>query len=128
MPKDTAKPVLQAAFPSFAPELIDSIIDPIEPGSIAADGVPTATTPMDATAQPSGVYMGLSTQQWNRNRKAIQKTLDELAVGTMSEATARVFLASVGMPKDDIDTLIKDAVDGSVETVLPAEQEVPVDA
>lgn len=129
MPKETAKPVLQAAFPAFSIDLINSIIDPIEPGSIAADGVPTATTPVDAADQPSGVYMGLSTQQWNRNRKAIQKTLDELAAGTMGEATARVFLASVGMPQSDIDILITDAVDGTLDAQLPpVEAEVVTNA
>jgi len=124
MPKETAKPVLAAAFPAFSPELIDSIIDPIMPGSIAADGVPSAAGPIgaDGTAAPSGVYMGLSTQQWNRNRKAIQKTLDEFAAGTMGEATARVFLASVGMPEADINILITDAGDGSLETQLPADE------
>lgn len=129
MPNETAKAILAAAFPDFAPELINQIIDPIEPGSIAADGVPSAAvTPLETpmTEQPSGVYMGLSTQQWNRNRKAIQKTLDELAAGTMSEATARVFLASVGMQQSDIDILIADAADGSLDTSLPAE-EVPAD-
>lgn len=78
-----------------------------------------------ATAQVTGVYMGLSTQQWNRNRKAIQKTLDELAAGTMSEAAARVFLKSVGMPEQDIETLITDAKDGTVDADLsevPAEE------
>jgi hypothetical protein len=64
--------------------------------------------------------MGLSTQQWNRNRKAIAKTLDELVAGTMSEATAKVFLKSTGMPDEDIETLISDTRDGSVDT-LPAE-------
>jgi hypothetical protein len=123
MPKDTAKPVLQAAFPSFSQDLINSIIDPIEPGSIAADGVPAAA--VDASDQSSsGVYMGLSTQQWNRNRKAIQKTLDELASGTMTEPTARVFLKSTGMPDEDIEILIKDALDGVVNTQLPT-TEVP---
>ena len=69
----------------------------------------------------SGVYMGLSTQQWNRNRKAIQKTLDELIAGTMSEAAARVFLKSTGMPDEDIEILVADTRDGAVETQLPAE-------
>lgn len=123
MPKETAKPVLQAAFPAFAPELIDSIIDPILPGSIAADGVPTAMPESQIEQQAaSGVYMGLSTQQWNRNRKAIQKTLDELAAGTMKEPTARVFLKSTGMPDEHIDVLIVDALDGSVDAKLPSEE------
>lgn len=125
MPKETAKPVLAAAFPSFSPELINAIIDPIKPGSISADGVPAAIQPADAAAESaSGVYMGLSTQQWNRNRKAIQKTLDELTAGTMSESAARVFLKSVGMPAADIDVLITDAMDGQLDAKLPAE-EVP---
>jgi len=122
MPKETAKPVLQAAFPSFSEELINAIIDPIEPGSILADGVPQAAV---ASGQDtSGVYMGLSTQQWNRNRKAIQKTLDELKDGTMSAAVATEFLKSVGMPQESIDVLIQDAVDGQIDTQLPAETEV----
>jgi len=37
----------------------------------------------DATAAaPSGEFAGLSTQQYTRNRKAIQRTLDELIAGT----------------------------------------------
>ena len=74
-------------------------------------------------AQPvtgTGEMMGLSTLQWNRNRKAIQKTLDELAAGTMSEAAAKVFLSSVGMSEANVRALIDDAKDGSVDT-LPAE-------
>lgn len=121
MPKETAKPVLQAAFPAFSIELIDSIIDPIQSGTISADGVPTAI-PEGSEQAASGVYMGLSTQQWNRNRKAIQKTLDELASGTMKEPTARVFLKSTGMPDEDIDVLVKDALDGVVNTLLPTEE------
>lgn len=116
MPKKTAKPVLKAAFPAFSPELIDSIIDPIQPGSIAADGVPTAAVaPQDAAQQEGGVYMGLSTQQWNRNVKAIKKTQDALADGSMSEAAAEVFLKSLGMPEADRKTLIADAIDGTVD-------------
>jgi len=75
-------------------------------------------------AQPvtgSGEMMGLSTLQWNRNRKAIQKTLDELAAGTMSEAAAKVFLSSVGMSEANVQALIDDARDGSVEIQLPVE-------
>ena len=75
-------------------------------------------------AQPvtgTGEMMGLSTLQWNRNRKAIQKTLDELAAGTMSEAAAKVFLSSVGMSEANVQALIDDARDGSVETQLPVE-------
>jgi lambda family phage portal protein len=119
MPKDTAKAIILAAFPTMALELVNSIIDPIQPGSISADGVPSAAS----EAQPatgSGEMMGLSTQQWNRNRKAISKTLDELASGAISEAAARVFLSSVGMSETSVQALIDDAKDGSVDT-LPAE-------
>jgi hypothetical protein len=116
IPKDTAKAILSSAFPTFGADKINSIIDPVEPGTITADGV--ITDPQNAADKPSGVYMGLSTQQWNRNRKAIQKTLDEVSAGTMGEATARVFLKSVGMPDADIDVLIADAADGTIETPL----------
>jgi len=64
--------------------------------------------------------MGLSTLQWNRNRKAIEKILAELATGESSEAKARVFLASLGMSDESITALIKDATDGT-PVELPAE-------
>ena len=63
--------------------------------------------------------MGLSTLQWNRNRKAIEKTLAELASGEMTEAKARVFLGAVGMGQASIDALVTDAMDGIVDTPLP---------
>jgi lambda family phage portal protein len=119
MPKDTAKAIIQAAFPTMGLELTNSIIDPIQPGSISADGVPSAASETQP-ATGSGEMMGLSTQQWNRNRKAIAKTLDELASGVISEAAARVFLSSVGMSEASVQALIDDAKDGSVDT-LPAE-------
>jgi hypothetical protein len=42
----------------------------------------------------------------------------------MTEPTARVFLKSTGMPDEDIEILIKDALDGVVNTQLPT-TEVP---
>ena len=39
----------------------------------------------------------------------------------MSEAAARVFLKSTGMPDEDIEILVADTRDGAVETELPAE-------
>ena len=117
MPKDTAKAVIAAAFPTMSEQMILEIIDPIEPGAVSADGVPVAAT----AEMGSSEMMGLSTQQWNRNRKAIQKTLDDLADGTMSEAAARVFLSSVGMSPSNVDVLITDAMDGTVDTQLPEE-------
>jgi hypothetical protein len=61
---------------------------------------------------------GLSTLQFNRNRKAITKTLDDLATGSISEAAARVFLSSIGMSPDNVEALIADAKDGTVDTPL----------
>ena len=85
--------------------------------------ISAAQTP-GATAQVqtgSGEMMGLSTLQFNRNRKAIAKTLDDLASGAISEAAARVFLSSIGMSEANVQALIDDAKDGSIDT-LPAEQ------
>ena len=126
IPKDTAKAILSSAFPTFGEDKINSIIDPVQPGTVTADGV--VVDPQQAIDKPSGVYMGLSTQQWNRNRKAIQKTLDEVSSGTMGEATARVFLKSVGMPDADIDILISDASDGTVDTDLSGKPETEATA
>jgi hypothetical protein len=66
----------------------------------------------------TGEMSGLSTLQFNRNRKAITKTLDDLATGSISEAAARVFLSSIGMSPDNVEALIADAKDGTVDTPL----------
>lgn len=67
----------------------------------------------------SGEMMGLSTLQFNRNRKAIAKTLEDLASKTISQTQARVFLSSIGMSAENVEALITDALDGSVDTKLP---------
>lgn len=67
----------------------------------------------------SGEMMGLSTLQFNRNRKAIAKTLEDLASKTISQTQARVFLSSIGMSAENVEALINDAIDGSVDTQLP---------
>ena len=123
IPNESAKAILLASFPSISAETIAAIVDPIQSGSISADGVPAAIPEAQAGQQATpGVYMGLSTQQWNRNTKAIGKTLASLADGSMSEAMAREFLKSTGMPIESIDVLIADALDGTVDADLPAEE------
>jgi capsid protein len=87
-------------------------------GEQKAGGAELAT-PEQADA--SGEMMGLSRLQWSRNRKAIEDVLSELADGAISEAKARVFLSSVGMSTANVDALVADALDGTVDTVLPAE-------
>ena len=123
MPKETAVAVIKAAFPTLTDALIANIIDPIAPGSIAADGAPAPTQPQGEEQRQSGTneMMGLSTLQFNRNRKAISKTLDDLAAGTLSETQARVFLSSIGMSPDNVEALVADAKDGTVDTPLPEE-------
>ena len=108
MPKQTAMAVIQAAFPSLNDSLIGSIIDPIVPGSIAADGVPQANEVKAEEQRQAGTgeMIGLSTLQFNRNRKAILKTIEDLASGSLSETQARVFLSSIGMKPDSGEALI----------------------
>jgi lambda family phage portal protein len=123
MPKETSKAIIAAAFPTMSVELVNNIIDPIEPGSISADGVPQPSTanPLLQENKGSGEMMGLSTLQFNRNRKAILKTLDDLASKSISEAAARVFLSSIGMSQANVDALIADASDGTIETQVAEE-------
>jgi hypothetical protein len=120
MPKQTAVAVLKASFPTLSDSLIQSIIDPIQPGAIAADGtpVPVQQTEQEQRQTGSGEMMGLSTLQFNRNRKAIAKTLEDLASKTISQTQARVFLSSIGMSAENVEALITDAVDGSVDSEI----------
>jgi hypothetical protein len=73
----------------------------------------------------TGEMAEISTLQFKRNRKAIETILGELQRGEVSEAKARVFLASIGMTERSIDALIADALDGSgrLETLESVEND-----
>lgn len=75
-----------------------------------------ASEDTDPAPAPTGEYAGISRQQWNRNRKAINDILTELATGQTSEAAARVYLGGLGLAEASINALIDDAKDGSVDT------------
>jgi capsid protein len=81
---------------------------------------PVATTDAPEAA-PTGSMMGLSTLQWNRNSKAILKTISQLAEGKLTPTQAEVFLRQVGVPQPEIDLLLQDASDGTIETPLAPE-------
>lgn len=79
-----------------------------------AQAVASLSTAGETAATPAtGEMAGLSTLQFTRNRKAIEKILTELATGATSENKARVYLSSIGMGQESIDALILDAMDGS---------------
>ena len=87
-----------------------------------ANGEPQAEQP---APPPSGEMAGLSTQQFRRNRKAIDETLTQLSASEITETKARVFLASIGMAQESIDALVNDALgidasDESTEVVADA--------
>lgn len=77
--------------------------------------------PQEQRQAGTGEMIGLSTLQFNRNRKAILKTIEDLASGSLSETQARVFLSSIGMNPDSVEALIKDAADGTVDTPIAQE-------
>ena len=85
-----------------------------DPVAVAANAV-EATAPEQPAAGTSE-FAGITRQQWNRNRKAINEILQELAAGTTSETRARVFLGSVGLSEKAVNDLIADALDGTVDT------------
>ena len=87
-----------------------------DPAAIAVQEDAASSATGDDSPPPTGEFAGLSTQQWNRNRKAIQKVLEELSSGATSESAARVYLGGIGLTQQSVDALIKDAVDAPVDT------------
>ena len=67
-------------------------------------------------------WMGLSRQQWNRNRKALTDVLNGLSDGSMSTALATAQLSMIGMSQKNIDAIVSDVSDGQVDNPLPAEE------
>jgi lambda family phage portal protein len=70
----------------------------------------------------TGEWMGLSRLQWNRNRKALTDVLNGLADGSMSQALAEAQLAMIGLSQKNIDAIVADATDGTIDNPLPAEE------
>jgi capsid protein len=107
----------------ITPEERQQQISAAQTAAMAPAESPTAqsspTQPQEQRQTGSGEMMGLSTLQFNRNRKAIAKTLEDLANKTISQTQARVFLSSIGMSAENVEALINDAIDGSVDTKLP---------
>jgi hypothetical protein len=136
MPKETAIAVINAAFPTMTPEQIASIVDPIKPGTITADGVPTlaASQPVDADGNPipeqsteaNAEMLGVKRSDFKNARKAINDILAEMIAGTISETRARLELDSLNVPPQKIDAYINDALDGQVDELIedPAMEEV----
>lgn len=80
-----------------------------------------AQAEQDAELSGGGEWMGLSRLQWQRNRKALADILNGLADGTMSAALARAQLSMIGLSEKNIEAIISDASDGTVDNPLPAE-------
>lgn len=70
-------------------------------------------------------WMGLSRLQLKNNRKALNDLLAGLADKTLTPALAAAQLSMIGMSQKNIDAIIADASDGTVDEPLPVE-EVPV--
>jgi capsid protein len=76
----------------------------------------------DDSAGGTGEWMGLSRLQWQRNRKALTDVLNGLSDGSMSPALAEAQLAMIGLAQKNIDAIIADASDGTVDEPLPVEE------
>jgi lambda family phage portal protein len=124
MPKETAIAVINAAFPTLSPEQVAAIIDPIQPGSVTADGVPAPAVAgsigVDGKPVPQqdagSEMLGVKRSDWKNSRKAIKDILQEMIAKTISEQRARLELDSLGIPPSKVDLYITDALDGQVDT------------
>ncbi len=74
-------------------------------------------------APGTGEWAGLSRLQFSRNRKALTDVLNGLSDGSMSKALAEAQLAMIGVAQKNIDAIIADASDGTIDEPIPAEEE-----
>jgi hypothetical protein len=81
----------------------------------------------EAVAQDNagtGEWMGLSRLQFNNNRKALTDVLNGLTDKSMSPALASAQLSMIGLSQKNIDAIIADTSDGTVDNPVPAEATV----
>lgn len=116
LPKETAKAMIASAFPALSPETIDSIIDPVTPGSVSADGQAIAVPqdlkdPDNANPDeppPTGEFANMSRLQLNRNMKGIDDALSKLSTGEWTVSRARIFLSALGLTVRTVDNLLRE--------------------
>lgn len=75
----------------------------------------------------SGEWMGLSRLQWNRNRKALTDVLNGLSDGSMSPELATAQLSMIGLSQKNINAIVADASDGTVDNPVPVEEVASVE-
>lgn len=71
--------------------------------------------------EQEGPWLGLSTLQWRRNRKAITDVLTSFASRKMTRPVAKVLLQSIGMKERAIETILDDASDGQIDSMPQTE-------
>lgn len=71
--------------------------------------------------EQEGPWLGLSTLQWRRNRKAISDVLTSFASRKMTRPVAKVLLQSIGMKERAIETILDDASDGQIDSMPQTE-------
>lgn len=90
-------------------------------GQPAAQGQPGVTQADQGgnVASEDGKWLGLSRLQWQRNRKAVADVLTDFANGKTRRSVAKVLLRAIGMPEPDIETMLRDASDGQIDSLPP---------
>lgn len=71
----------------------------------------------------SSLWLGLSRQQWQRNRRAVSDVLTDFANGKTRRSVAVALLRAIGMPEQGIQTILRDASDGRVDSLPPEQME-----
>ena len=71
-----------------------------------------------AATSGTGEMANASRRQFTNNQKAMGDLLSALINDSMSEARVRVGLSTLGLSKENVDALILDAKDGTVDTDL----------
>jgi hypothetical protein len=67
--------------------------------------------------EQGGEWLGITTVQWRRNRKAITDVLTDFARGKLKRNVAKVLLRSIGIPDRGIETILDDASDGQIDSM-----------
>jgi hypothetical protein len=67
--------------------------------------------------EQGGEWLGITTLQWRRNRKAITDVLTDFARGKLKRNVAKVLLRSIGIPDRGIETILDDASDGQIDSM-----------
>jgi hypothetical protein len=109
IPAESAAALIRSAFPLIPAANVDQMLAPF-----ASVPQQSQVAPQSTPGTVGGEYTTIGQRAFSNNQKRIRKTLDDLAIGSVSRVMAEQTLQSIGLTPERAALLIEDALSDGV--------------